>query len=143
MRFVIAKKNNIRCFGCEAEIMRGEEMVLTFYRRPGIARPGMLTFHAGCHLGWYEEKYNRKWIEWRNGTGCVLRPKLGRPPACDHPTKEQYLNRLRAARSYHRRQGHTDKAGIFDTMISKLLGITVPIQDSTVIKLLDISTPSQ
>ena len=119
MRFVVAKKDGIKCHGCEAEIMRGEDMVMTIFITPGFKK--VLTYHTQCYIPWYTAMFNRKWSEWKNGTGHIERPRLCRPPTYNEPTKEQYLNRLRAGLSYHRKLGHITKVKILEGKITKLI----------------------
>ena len=119
MKFQVAKHDGLRCRGCPAEIMRGEEMVVTAYGKNGYRL--ILTYHVACYIPWYTDMYNRKWSEWKHGTGYIERPALGRKPTYTEPSKEQYLNRLRSALSYHKAKGHNTKVGILEAKIAKVV----------------------
>ena len=119
MKFIIAKKDGIKCNACEAEIMRGENMVLTFFKTPSFKK--VLTYHVPCYMPWYQAMFNRKYSEWKSGTGNTERPKRGRPPIYTDPTKEQKLNTLRANLCYHKKLGHITKVKILEGKITKLI----------------------
>ena len=119
MKFLIAKNDGIRCHGCEAEIMRGEEMVLTFMNKPGFKRT--FCFHTACYIPWFTGMFNQKWYEWKNGDGSNQRPKRGRPVVNKKPTRGERVNRLKTLLNYHKRLGHDTKVLDIQKSLDKLL----------------------
>lgn len=107
MKFTIAKKDGIQCGGCPGEIMRGDDMVQNFIPMNN-GKQKIICFHAACYIPWYSEMFNSKWRSWKNGEGNIVRPKVGRPTTYSRPTKEQELNKLRSALSYHKKCQNQD-----------------------------------
>jgi len=123
MKFLIAKKDGIKCRGCPGFIERGDEMVQTFMPMKGILIP--LCYHVQCYIPWYTGMFNRKWNEWKKGEGSNPPPlKRGRPVKYQRPTREIMLNRLRALLSYHRRLGHEARVKMLEDKVGKVLHIT-------------------
>ena len=124
MRFLIMKNDGVQCGACETELMRGEEAVQTFIQNNrGYRR--VITYHVTCYIPWYTEMFNRKWSEWKHGTGRVERPNRGRKPTYLEPTKEQVINRLRSAITYHKSKGHNIKVGILQTKLKGVIKLPV------------------
>lgn len=120
MRFMVAKKDNIKCFGCPATIQRGEDMVLNFIKRTDNA-PTVLTYHITCFIPWVTDVFNRKWSDWKTGEGNnPPLPKRGRPIEITDPNERQLLNRLRALRTYHKKLEHITKVERINNMIAKI-----------------------
>ncbi len=123
MRFLVAKKDNIKCFGCPATIQRGEDMVINFVRRNNGA-PTVLTYHVLCFIPWITDMFNKKWSEWNTGDGnSPLLPKRGRPIKYKEATREIKLNRLRALRTYHKKLGHSTKVEKLDNKITSITAL--------------------
>lgn len=118
MRFVKAKKDNIKCSCCESYINRDEEMVLVFLRYRTYSR--LMPFHVKCYPEWWLAHYNRRWAEWHHGSGNFNRPKLGRPVLHLTPTREQNIHRLRARKSYYKKLGDMDMVGVIQAKIDKV-----------------------
>lgn len=125
MKFLIAKKDNIRCHACEAEIMRGDSMVLSFMNKPNFKRT--FCFHTECYIPWYTEMFNNKWSEWKSGDGSTQRPKRGRPIVNKEPTIGEQVNRLKTLLNYHKRLGHDTKVLDIQKSLDKLLRKVPPI----------------
>lgn len=123
MKFLIAKKDGIKCRGCSGYINRGDEMVQTFIPTSVVKIFIPLCYHTICYIPWYSDMFNRKWSEWRNGAGSNSPPpKRGRPVKYTEPTKDIMLNRLRASLCYHKKLGHTTRVKIFQEKIRKIIG---------------------
>ena len=120
MKFTIAKKDGIKCKGCPGYIERGEEIVQNFIQTS--THPIVLSYHLNCYIPWYTDMFNRKWSNWKNGTGSNPPPiKRGRPVKYTEATKDIKLNRLRALMSYHKKLGHEVRVKILQEKIKKLL----------------------
>ncbi len=120
MKFIIAKKDGIQCRGCKGYIDRGEEVVQTFI--PTSNYPVVLSYHTDCYIPWFTDMFNRKWSEWKNGTGGnPLPPKRGRPIKHQEATKDIQLNRLRALRTYHKKLEHGRRVTMIQGKIDKLV----------------------
>jgi len=120
MKFLIAKNDDIRCFGCDATIMRGQDMVLTFGLYGKFKKA--FTYHTTCYITWYTRMFNQKWYIWKHGVGNTVRVRRGTPVKITEPTTDDLLNRLRSNLSYHKKLGHTAQVASIETKICKLLG---------------------
>ncbi len=121
MKFMVAKKDGIKCYGCTATIQRGEDMVMNFIKR-NTGAPTVLTYHVSCYIPWVTDMFNSKWSDWKNGDGNnPPPPRRGRPVKYKEATVEIKLNRLRALRTYHKKLGHTTKVERLDKKIGSLI----------------------
>ena len=125
MKFLIAKKDGIQCSGCQGEIMREEEMILTFINKPDFKRT--FCFHTKCYIPWYTNMFNEKWSRWRNGEGNTQRPKRGRPIINKNPNRGEKVNRLRTLLNYHKKLEHKTKTLDIQKSLDKLLQKTSSI----------------
>ena len=119
MKFLIAKKDEIKCCGCPGTIQRGEEMVVTFVNTPGFKRT--LIYHVACYIPWYTDMFNRKWAYWHHNAGNIERPKRGRPVTVITPTQAQERNKLLTLLNYHTHLGHVGKMADIQKRLDKLV----------------------
>lgn len=119
MKFLKAKNENTVCLRCGTIVLKNEEMIITFMDKPGYKR--MFFFHVQCYIPWYTDMFNRKWTEWKYGSGSNKDyPKMGRPVKYQEATKEIKVNRLRALRTYHRKLGHEAKVQNLQKRLDRL-----------------------
>jgi hypothetical protein len=102
MKFFVAKKDGMKCQGCSAEIMRGDDVFVSFKLVGNTKKAALFMYHTQCYIPWYTDMFNRKWSAWKNGDGNTVRPHRGRPVKYTDPTKEQQIRRLTALLSYHK-----------------------------------------
>lgn len=121
MKFMVARKDGIKCQGCPGFIERGDEMVMSFIKEQGNTH--ILCWHLRCYIPWFIDMFNRKWSEWKNGIGnSPLPPKRGRPVKYTEPTTDILLNRLRASMCYHKKLGHDIRVKILQGKIQRITG---------------------
>jgi hypothetical protein len=120
MKFLIAKNDNNICHNptCGANILRGEEVVLHFYVKPGFRH--VFFFHVKCFMPWYESVFNENWSNWKSGKGNDTLPVRGKPVIITEPTKEDMMNRLRSNLCYHKSKGHSARVALIEGKIASL-----------------------
>jgi hypothetical protein len=120
MKFLVARKDGIKCSGCPGYIERGDEMVQNFYKKGKNIT--VLCFHVVCYMNWFTDMFNRKWADWKNGVGNIPPPpKRGRPVIYNQPDLHTKLNRLRSSLSYHKKLGHEVRVEMIQGKIKRVL----------------------
>lgn len=103
MKFLIAKNDNLFCFGCPSQILHGEHYIGLFFLDKANRRR-RLIFHVDCYRQWHDNLITRRYEAWKSNQ--TEPKKRGRPKIYQDGKR---VHRTKVLLYYHRKAGNEDR----------------------------------